>query len=96
MTGFLLSPAAERDVTDIWHYTVEHWGPAQAASYVSDIRDACRELVDGSRISRTVEIREGYRKIQVGSHVLYFRTSQSGTIIIVRILHQSMDVGLHI
>ena len=26
LTGYILSPAAESDVNDIWDYTVERWG----------------------------------------------------------------------
>ncbi len=96
MRGLVLSPAAERDVADIWHYTVERWGGDQAASYIGDIRDACQEMVAGNRVTREVEIRAGYSKTFVGSHVLYFRITESGTIIVVRILHQRMDVGRHI
>lgn len=38
----------------------------------------------------------GYRKSLVGSHILYFRHTASGTIDIVRILHQRMDVMRHL
>ena len=30
MAEYRLSPAAERDLEDIWTYTVEHWGADQA------------------------------------------------------------------
>ena len=47
-------------------------------------------------VSRSAEnIRQGYRKVAVGSHVLFFRM-QSGVVEIIRILHQSMDVGRHL
>lgn len=33
MADFLLTPAALRDVEDIWRYTVEQWGTAQAIQF---------------------------------------------------------------
>ena len=47
-------------------------------------------------ISRSAEeIRAGYRKVTVGSHVMFFRM-QSDVVEIIRILHQSMDVERHL
>ena len=95
MTGYILSPAAQADVDGIWDYTAEKWGVDQAESYTQDIGDACRELAVGSRSSRPVDIRSGYRKALVGLHVLFFKTEDTGRIVIMRVLHQSMDAGRH-
>jgi len=53
-------------------------------------------LSRGTLIGLSAEdIRAGYRKIGVGSHVMYFR-EREGTLEIVRILHRRMDVARHI
>jgi len=96
MTGFVLSPAAQADVDEIWDYTAENWGVDQAESYTRDIGDTCKELAAGSRSSRPVDIREGYRKAFVGSHVLFFKTEDAGRIVVMRVLHQKMDAELHL
>ena len=96
MTGYYLSPAAEADVNHIWNYTVEKWGVRQATSYVGDIRDVCAALSQGTHVSRPVTIRNGYHKAIVGTHMVYFRRSSDASIIVVRILHQSMDVERHL
>lgn len=96
MTGFVLSPAAQADVEEIWDYTAENWGVDQAESYTQDIRDLCRDLSAGQRSSRPADIREGYRKAAVGSHMLYFKTEDTGRIVVMRILHQRMDAGRHL
>ena len=41
------------------------------------------------------DIRAGYYKLSVGSHVLFYRLIPDG-VDIVRILHQSMDFGRHL
>ena len=94
MTGYLLSPAVQRDLGEIWEYTARNWGEDQAVRYILGIRDACRALADGRRQGRSIEdIRPGYRKLPVGSHVLFYRVSDSGLIDVIRILHQRMDAA---
>ena len=44
MTGYLLSPAAQADLEQIWEYIARNWGEDQAACYILGIRDACRAL----------------------------------------------------
>lgn len=41
------------------------------------------------------EIRRGYRRHSVGSHVLYYRL-KGGTIFVLRVLHRSMDPQRHL
>ena len=38
MSGYELSPAAERDLEDIWDYTFETWSREQANSYIGGYR----------------------------------------------------------
>lgn len=92
MKSFALSPAARSDVDEIWNYTAARWGVAQAERYIGEIRDACFDLAAGRRVSQRVALREGFRKVGVGSHILFFKTNDAGDIAIVRILHKSMDV----
>ncbi|MFN3815153.1 type II toxin-antitoxin system RelE/ParE family toxin [Brevundimonas sp.] len=91
MTRFVLSPAAQADLEDIWRYSAA-WSSAQAERYVLAIRDACDDLATGVQAGQDAgDIRAGYRRLRVGSHVLFFR--QSGDVIdVVRILHQRMDL----
>lgn len=93
MTRFILTPAAQNDLSDIWDYTAQQWNVDQAERYIRDIEAACKGLAVNTRISRPVDIREGYQKSPVGSHMLYFKTDDAGTLTIVRILHQRMDTN---
>jgi len=97
MTGYLLSPAAQADLSEIWDYTARNWGTAQADRYILDIRDACAALAEGRRLGRAInDIRPGYRKLTVRSHFLFYRITDAGMIDVVRILHQRMDVATHL
>ena len=96
MAGYVLSPAAQADLSEIWDYTTKQWGEAQAERYTRDIQATCEALGGGNLVSLSAEdIRAGYRKIGVGSHVMYYR-EREGTLEIVRVLHRRMDVARHI
>ena len=96
MASYTLSPAAQADLESIWDYTVRHWGDAQAERYTRGIQAACEALSNGTLVSRSADdIRAGYRKAAVGSHVMFFRV-QGDVVEIIRILHQSMDVERHL
>jgi toxin ParE1/3/4 len=93
MMGYRLSPAAQVDLGRIWDYTARNWGMEQAERYILGIRDACAALAEGTRPGRAIDdIRPGYWKLPVQSHVLFYRVTGSRMIEVMRILHQKMDV----
>lgn len=97
MNGYLLSPAAQADLGQIWDYSACKWGRDRTDRYILSIRDACDALADGSRHGRPIDaIRPGYRKLAVASHFLFYRISASGLVDVVRILHQRMNVAEHL
>ena len=94
--SYALSSAAQSDLESIWDDSLRHWGEAQAETYTRSIRAACEALAKGTSAGRSAEeIREGYRKVAVGSHVMLFRI-RDDAVQIMRILHQSMDVDRHL
>lgn len=96
MPQYRLTPAAQADLERIWEYTVANWGAAQAEGYIRSIQTACEGLIFGTTASRSAEdIRTGYRKAAVGSHVMFFKQSKD-SVVIVRILHQRMDIERHL
>jgi toxin ParE1/3/4 len=95
MTGFRLTPAAQRDLSSIWDFTEEHWDIRQAETYVSEIRAAIERVADDPVRGRACdEIRGGYRRYGIGSHLVFYVVSAEG-VDVIRILHQRMDPTLH-
>jgi toxin ParE1/3/4 len=89
---YTLTPAARADLEAIWDYTTLNWGQDQAERYATEIRTALDGLLAGRLRARSIaEIRPGYSKYAVGSHVLFIRANQAGNIEVVRILHGRMD-----
>ena len=85
------SRRAKADIRGIWDYTVDVWGTGQAGIYLGILEAAVDAIAENPKLGRPCnDIRQGYRKHLVGSHVLYYRLKRKG-VFVVRILHQRMD-----
>jgi len=92
---YKLSPLAISDLEDIWLYTCTNWSAEQADRYHGDLVIAFEALAAERKIGRVVDIRAGYLKYAVGAHIVFYRLSDS-SLDVIRILHQKMDVGMHL
>ena len=96
MRRLRLTPAARRDLDEIWAYTEANWGPTQAERYLRLLQATCADLASGHRHAQAAgHIRQGYFRAAVQSHVVFFKTS-SGFLDVIRILHRRMDVTRHL
>ncbi len=90
------SSRAKADVQGIWSYTAERWGRDQAEIYLRLIEAAVEAIAADPRVGRPCdEVRPGYRRYLVGSHVLFYRVTAK-VVFVVRILHQRMDTERHL
>lgn len=99
MSRYVLSPAAQADLDQIWDYTCERWSADQVETYVREIQRAIELVADNPLIGRSCEeVRAGYRRHTVGSHTLHYRLGAGGDdlVDVVRILHKHMDVDQHL
>ncbi len=96
MHNLLLSPKAEVDLEKIYEYTFTSWNERQADKYQD-------ELFEGmNTIKLNVEIGEiypyakiPYRKFNVRRHIIFYRLENKNCIV-VRVLHESMDLNEHL
>ena len=95
MLRILYSPRAENDLEDIWLFTARRWSADQAETYTSELIDTVGQLASGKRSGRPVSVKEGMLKCLSGRHVIFFRKTDD-ELVVVRILHQSMDVERHL
>lgn len=93
MPGFALSAKAKSDMMEIARYTQRHWGREQRLKYLAMFDTCFTELAANPSSGKDCsDIRSGYRGYPVGSHLVFYR--QAGNRIeIIRILHQSMELG---
>jgi toxin ParE1/3/4 len=100
-----LSESAERDFLGIVQWTAENFGRRQALVYRRTLIAALTSLHDGPYLpdSRARdEIQPGLRSVHVarqgrrGRHFVLYRSNEVGTVDIVRILHDTMDLARHL
>jgi toxin ParE1/3/4 len=93
MTRFTLSPEAERDLAEIWLYTADNWGVDHADRYVEGIRHDLTQADPASPLVRPID---GLWRIKSGHHLCIFRWEGDAAIVVVRMLHERMDVARHL
>lgn len=92
----IFSPRAKADLDDVWDYTTTRWSLDQAERYLRRIQRATLTIAEAPKPGRSCdEIRPGYFKRTVGSHVIFYRL-RADAVDIVRILHVRMDFDRHL
>lgn len=93
---YRLTPAAERDLDEIFDYTAGQLGLEQALRYMTVVEMACARSAAASDMAQDCSyIRIGYRRAIVHRHAIYFRVERYG-IATIRILHQRMEASRHL
>lgn len=87
-----ISEAADEDLKDIYKYTYRAYGEAQADNYYDTLITRVESLAASPRIARErAEFSPPVRIHPHGRHLIVYRVLE-GSILIVRVLHQSMDI----
>lgn len=93
MRDFALTRSAQADLVSIGRFTEGRWGRRQRNAYLKAMDQAFRALANNPLMGKTCDgIRKGYRKLPHGVHVIYYKLPSESEVLIVRILHASMDV----
>jgi toxin ParE1/3/4 len=88
---FTFSPAAKRDMAEIWFSSADRWGIDQADHYVQQIEHDLTAAANGSPLVRPLD---RYWSIKSGNHFCVFRRDMAGQIIVLRVLHERRDMGV--
>jgi toxin ParE1/3/4 len=90
------TPQADADLENIFVYTVDRWGAAQADKYQAGLFRIMRQLASGQLSGRAVGSRRlMYFRYRYERHIDFFSTVADG-IRIIRILHDAMDPARHL
>ena len=96
MGSYALSRKADADIEAIAEFSLQRWGLVQAGSYILGLHETFRMLAEFPDLGRDAShIRPEYRKIETASHSVFYRKTADG-VLIVRVLHQQMDLGRHL
>ncbi len=94
MAKFKLTNNAVKDLSDIWHYTVETWSESQADKYYKLLLNACSSIAKKPQIGKAYE--EIYPELKgkrASKHIIFYRVMDDQSIEITRILHERMDLN---
>ena len=94
--AYRIRPEAEKDLKEVARYTRRTWGQAQARKYLRALHERMQALAANPNLGvARHDVADGYRSARIGHHHVFY--SQDGdTIVVVRVLHESMDVQRHV
>lgn len=82
---------------EIGRFTKGKWGKRQRDKYLKQLDDAFKLLARQPEIGKDADdIKPGYRKFSQGSNMIFYRAGSDSKIVVIRILHNSMDVERHL
>jgi len=91
VTRCVFSRLAEDDLEAIGDY-IAHDNPRRALSFVHDMRDRCRAIVQNPKAAPLrPELGRGVRMVVFRDYLIFYRHSQ-GQVIIERVLHGARDI----
>lgn len=97
MSRFLLTKQAIEDLREIGRYTQKRWGQDQRRRYLALLDRCFHALAENpNQGQRCDEIRSGYRKYPSGQHIVFYCEQNIGGIEIIRVLHERMDLEVHL
>ncbi|AFL83439.1 plasmid stabilization system protein [Belliella baltica DSM 15883] len=95
--AFFLTKKAKDDLKTIARYTHKEWGIRQRDNYLKQLDDVFFSLsIAPEKGLKCDYIRLNYRKFWVGRHIVFYLLIDNLDIEIVRILHESMDIEVHL
>jgi len=96
MAKYRLSRQAFADLSGIADYTFEMFGELQSERYADSLRECFEMLANDRLMGRDVnDLSAGLRAFKHQSHIVYYLPTDV-EILIVRVLHQSMDARSHL
>jgi len=97
MKPFVLTKAAKLDLKKVARFTQDEWGKDQRNFYIKQFDDAFHMLAQTPLAGKSCDdIRSGYKKFPVGSHLIFYTEGKNSKLRIIRILHKRMDVELNL
>ena len=86
-----LRAAAERDLDDIFDYSVTMHGAGSAEAYMLDIQTAIDRLLEYPDLGANT----GLRAISAREYRVFYRI-EGNAIVVARVLHKAMDAGRYL
>jgi toxin ParE1/3/4 len=98
MTAIRYTPTAQRQLDEIWAYSMAHWGEARTNRYLMAIEEAIEAVASGRRRARPcADLWPRLKFVRSGSHNIYLRLDAAGDVLqVMAVLHQRMEPSRHL
>lgn len=104
MSGYRFYPTADARQDEIWDYTLNEWGEQQAEKYIIELHSHLSKLANNKLLWQDLPTRlviPNDLSLSVyfshySKHYIFFRELSDGTIGIMTILHETMDVPIRL
>ena len=95
MAIYKVSPAAQRDMVDIYIRGFREWGEQKADAFQLQLISSFQILAENPNIGRHVSIRPQLQRHELNPYVLFFRKFNYG-VRIARILYKNRAMEKHL
>jgi toxin ParE1/3/4 len=97
MAEYRLSKSAENDLAEIADYTIATFGIEQSRRYRDGLNTCFQNIADNPMLGRSasLDFAPELRRYEYQSHVVFYMP-ELRDILIVRVLHKSMDAPRHL
>ncbi len=93
MAKYILTNKAVKDLSDIWNYTFDNWSERQADEYYRMLLNNCQLIAGNPDIGKKYDIvLDNLLGYKIGRHIIFYTIESENQILIIRILHERMDL----
>lgn len=94
MMIYNISKQAAIDLENIWLYTLKNWSLEQADYHLGLIFEEIKYISQNPKMGEDYShLRKGYFRARIKSHYIFYKIDiKNKEVLIVRILHQQMDI----
>lgn len=97
MADYVLTQKADQDITEIYRFSYEQFSVARADAYLQALEERFVMLAEQPLLGQKIDhIRAGYFRYHHARHSIFYTLRAEGVILIVRVLHSSMDIEQHL
>lgn len=104
MSSYRFYPSADRAQDDIWNYTLNQWGEAQAERYIRQLHQHLQRLADREIVWRSLprhlvvpaDLKTEVYMSRYQRHYIFFRELSQDAIGVMSILHEAIDLPVRL
>ncbi len=95
MALYKVSPAAQRDMVDIYVRGLQEWGEQKSDTFQLQLISSFQILVENHDLGRNVSIRLQLQRYELNPYVIFFRKFSYG-VRIARVLYKNRAMEKHL